>query len=87
MDINKAAKVKQDAPQGKVIVEFDGVKREVLEELVTECSSGSCSCGSEEFLTNVDGFTLSEDGKTIEITGKVSAEEVSKTLKEWNKTL
>ncbi len=87
VEINQQAKVKQDAPQGKVIVEFNGVPKEALEDLVSECSSGACSCGSEEFLSKVEGFTLAEDGKTIEISGKVSVEEVSKTLQDWHKTL
>lgn len=87
MEIKKVANIREGTPKGKVIVEFDGVKKEVLEELVTECTSGSCSCGSEEFLNNVDGFALSEDGKTIEITGTISEEEVTKTLKEWNKEI
>ena len=87
MDIRDVAKVKEEAKEGKVIVEFEGIATEKLQNLVTECSSGTCSCGGEEFLSNVDSFVLAEDGKTIEISGKVRAEEVMKTLQDWEKDL
>ncbi|PWI56789.1 hypothetical protein [Sulfoacidibacillus thermotolerans] len=87
MDIREVAKIKEESDSGKVIVEFSGVETEKLQDLVNECSSGTCSCGSEEFLTNVESFVLSEDGKTIEISGNVSAKEVAETLKDWEKDL
>ncbi|MHB1629115.1 MAG: hypothetical protein ACYCVB_12210 [Bacilli bacterium] len=87
MDIREVAKIKEQSDEGKVIVEFEGVETQKLQDLVTECSSGTCSCGSEEFLANVDSFVLSVDGKTIEISGKVNAEEVAKTLQEWEKDM
>ena len=87
MDIREVAKIKEQSDEGKVIVEFEGVETQKLQDLVTECSSGTCSCGSEEFLANVDSFVLSGDGKTIEISGKVNAEEVAKTLQEWEKDM
>lgn len=87
LDIHDVATVKEETENGKVIVEFEGVDQKQLQDLVTECSSGVCSCGSEEFLANVDAFTLSKDGKTIEISGKVSADEVTKTLENWQKDL
>ncbi len=87
MDIREVATIKEENEAGKVVVEFNGVETEKLQELVTECSSGTCSCGSEQFLTNVESFVLSDDGKTIEISGKVSAEEVANTLKDWQKEL
>lgn len=87
MDIREVAKVKEESAEGKVIVEFDGVAPEILQDLVTECSGGTCSCGGEDFLSNVDSFVLAEDGKTIEISGKVRAEEVMKTLQDWEKEL
>lgn len=86
MDIREVATIKEESA-GKVVVEFEGVDVEKLQDLVTECSGGTCSCGSEEFLKNVEAFTLSEDGKTIEISGNVSAEEVAQTLKDWEKNL
>lgn len=86
MDIREVATIKEEKA-GKVVVEFSGVDVETLQDLVTECSGGTCSCGSEDFLKNVEAFTLSEDGKTIEITGDVSAEEVAQTLKDWQKDL
>lgn len=82
MDIREVAKVKEESTEGKVIVEFKGIATEKLQELVTECSSGG-----EEFLSSVDSFVLAEDGKTIEISGKVKAEEVVKTLQDWEKEL
>ena len=87
MDIREVAKVKEESTEGKVIVEFKGIATEKLQELVTECSSGTCSCGGEGFLSSVDSFVLAEDGKTIEISGKVKAEEVVKTLQNWEKEL
>ena len=87
MDIREVAKVKEQSTEGKVIVEFQGIATEKLQDLVTECSSGTCSCGGEEFLSSVDSFVLAEDGKTIEISGKVKAEEVVKTLQDWEKEL
>ena len=87
MDIREVARIKEQSDEGKVIVEFEGVEKEKLQDLVTECSSGTYSCGSEEFLANVDSFVLSVDGKTIEISGKVHAEEVAKTLQEWEKDM
>lgn len=87
MDIREVAKVKEQSTEGKVIVEFQGIATEKLQDLVTECSSGTCSCGGEEFLSSVDSFVLAEDGKTIEISGKVKAEEVVKTLQNWEKEL
>lgn len=86
MDIREVATIKEESA-GKVVVEFAGVDVETLQGLVTECSGGTCSCGSEDFLKNVEAFTLSEDGKTIEISGNVSAEEVAQTLKDWEKNL
>ena len=87
VDIREVTTVKEESTEGKVIVEFEGIATEKLQDLVTECSSGTCSCGSEEFLSNVDSFVLAEDGKTIEISGKVKTEEVVKTLQEWEKEL
>ncbi|KPV44103.1 hypothetical protein [Alicyclobacillus ferrooxydans] len=87
MDIREVAKVKEQSTEGKVIVEFQGIATEKLQDLVTECSSGTCSCGGEEFLSSVDSFVLAEDGKTIEISGKLKAEEVVKTLQDWEKEL
>lgn len=87
MDIREVAKIKEESTEGKVIVGFEGVAKEKLQNLVTECSSGTCSCGGEEFLSNVDSFVLAEDGKTIEIFGKIKAEEVVKTLQDWEKEL
>lgn len=87
MDIREVAKVKEGSADGKVMVEFDGIATEKLQDLVTECASGTCSCGGEDFLSNVDTFLLAEDGKTIEIAGNVSAEEVMKTLQDWEKEL
>ncbi len=87
MDIREVAKVKEEPAKGKVIVEFNGVASEKLQDLVSECSSGTCSCGGEEFLSNIDAFVLAEDGKSIEISGKVRVEEVVKTLQDWEKEL
>ena len=87
MDIREVAKVTGESTEGKVIVEFKGIATEKLQDLVTECSSGTCSCGDRQFLSNVDSFVLAEDGKTIEISGKVKAEEVIKTLQDWEKEL
>lgn len=86
MDIRDAATIKQESA-GKVVVQFSGVETEKLQDLVTECSGGTCSCGSEDFLRNVEAFTLSEDGASIEISGNVTAEEVAQTLKDWEKDL
>lgn len=87
MDIREVATIKHDVEGDKVVVAFNGVDKQKLEELVTECSSGVCSCGSEAFLANVDAFVLTEDGKNIEISGKISAEEVAQTLSDWQKDL
>lgn len=87
MDIRDVATIKHEVEEGKVVVQFEGVDKQKLEDLVTECFSGVCSCGSEEFLSNVDAFVLSDDGKTIEISGKISAKEVAQTLSDWQKDL
>ncbi|QSO48630.1 hypothetical protein [Alicyclobacillus mengziensis] len=87
MDIREVAKVRVESTEGKVIVEFKGITTETLQDLVTECSSGTCSCGGEELFSSVDSFVLAEDGKTIEISGKVKAEEVGKILQDWEKEL
>ncbi|WP_020375967.1 hypothetical protein [Sulfobacillus thermosulfidooxidans] len=87
MDIRDVAKIKADKTSDKVIVELPGVNKEAVQDLVNECSGGSCSCGDEEFLANIDSFTLLEDGQHIEIRGQVTADEVAKTLKDWKKEI
>lgn len=87
MDIREVATIKKEESVGKVVVEFAGVEKEKLQDLVIECSGGSCSCGSEVFLKKVEGFVLADDGKTIEILGDVTTDEVEQTLKDWQKDL
>ena len=69
--------------QGRVLVVFDEcVPKEAVKAQVASCEAGTCSCCTPEFRKQVDGFTVRDRGKSVEveISGTISAEHVKENL-------